>query len=268
MRRTAPFVLLAILAIGCEQLIGADFDVKLADSGSGGKAATGGSGGTSSGGGAGEDGTGGAGDTGGSSGSGGEAGLAGTAGMAGMAAAGSGGTGASGGAGGTGGSGGSGGSGGLAGMAGGGGETFPIVVNEIRGNSPDYIELMNVGSEPFDLGNYGVADDDAGLPKLSEAYRFPAPTIVPAGGRILIVTGEQLTPSPGSTTSCSGYPAPCFQAVFGISNSGDHIYVLDAAQTDLVRSDAAYPAAANVIQRIPDGTGAFMPGGTPNAPNG
>ena len=263
LRLLALPVAVALLSAACSTLLGADFDraEPLPDAG----ATSGGSGNTG-------------GSIGGGSGAppGGQGGLAGAAaagGAIGGAAgnmAGSGGAGGTGGAatggwngGGTAGTAGAAGSGGFAGTAAAGGmagaagtPAFSVVINEVNGDSPDYIELVNNGTEPVDIGGHAVADESGGLPKLSEAYRFPSGTVLAPGERVLIITGERTEPG-AKTDDCGDYPAPCYHATFGISNSGELIFLLDAGLPSGVVDQVAYPGGV-AWGRLPDGTGDFQ----------
>ncbi len=277
----------ALSAGACASIVGADFnglspavDASVGGAagagggtaGGGGAGLTGGNGGTSGSGatgatggtdgGAGTAATGGAGGSGGSA-TGGSGGSA-TGGSGGSATGGSGGS-ATGGSGGsaTGGSGGSatGGSGGSAtGGSGGADAGGPLVViNEVRGQGgTDYVELKSVGSSAFDLSGWGVTDAQSinGAPNYSTGVYFPSGTML-APGEYLLVLAQQ-NKIGGPETSCLGYTSSCYYAKFGISSSGERVYLLDSHS-----SYAAYVDYPNTLVdgqtwgRIPDGTGSF-----------
>lgn len=254
-------LLFVLGALGCQQIIGADFDdAHLAEEFTAGTSAGGnsgmsgrsGSGGSDAGGSAGVAGTSGGGSAGENAG--------GSAGSAGGGEAGIGGTSGSGGAGGSGGSSGSAGMGGSAGT--GGGAPFTVVVNEIRSNSPDYVELYNGGTAEFNLSGYRLADDNGGTPKLSEALRFPDGAVIPAGGRVVVYTGSDVT-----TANCTGVTVPCYVATFGISNSsGDRIYILHPTENTPVLTQSDILPNVDTYCRFPDGAAtwavcAATPGG-------
>ncbi len=225
--------------------------------GSGGTAATGGTGGTGA-----IGGTGGTAATGGTGGTGGTSGTGGTGGTSGT-----GGTGGTSGTGGTGGASGTGGTGGTGGTDAGG----PLVViNEVRAlGGTDYVELKNIGAGNADLGGWGVTDAQGvnGAPNYNTALYFPKGTTL-APGKYLLVLAQQ-TSTGGPQTSCLGYTSTCWWATFGISGSGERVYLIDSHNS--YDSFVDYPT--NTVDgqtwgRLPDGTGNFalnLP--TPGAKN-
>lgn len=261
MRLRGLALVLLIAAAGCAKVIGADFDdAHLAEPGGGG------GGGSGTGGGAGSGGLSGAGAGGAAAGAGGSStGGNGTGGGAGSATAGAGGE--AGGSGGQAGGGSAGdGGGGSGGEAGGPGDSFPIVFNEVKGNSPDFIELYNVSTEAVDLSGYGLVDADSeGQPKNDQVFRFPPGTVVDPGGYVLILAGMP-APSTAPLDSCGGPPPPCHHAVFGVQNDGEGLFLLDAVEPTRVVATFAYPGGT--VARLPDGIGPFLPATpTPNASN-
>lgn len=105
-----------------------------------------------------------------------------------------------------------------------GGEVHPevaVVINEILTNGSqdeDWVEFYNGGSADADLEGY-VLYDDGGVEK---AFTFPAGTVVPAGGYLVMVAKEE-----GSFD-------------FGLGKKGDALTLLDAsgAVTDEVEIPA------------------------------
>jgi hypothetical protein len=212
--------------------------------GSGGSSAAGGSSGASGG-------SAGSGATGGSSGSGGSAGTGG------------GGAGGSSGASGSAGSstGGAGGAGGFAACGLSENASSTLVVNEISSQGQDWIELVNTGSAPVDIGGVVVADFDpaTGCPKTTEALTFPAGASITAGEHLLIVADQPGAPNTPQT-SCLGGPPSCYHVGFGISGgSGDQIFFLSGTS---IEAHGEIPANAVVDGetwcRIPDATGSFV----------
>ncbi len=119
--------------------------------------------------------------------------------------------------------------------------TSAVRINEIDGQGPDWFELYNSGSTTVALGGFQVADLDETTmgPKLTEAASFPAGTMLPAGG-YLVVLANQAAPGSGPQTMCETVVASCFHAGFGISPSrGDKIHLLDASGA--VVASTAYP---------------------------
>ncbi|MBM4375083.1 MAG: lamin tail domain-containing protein [Deltaproteobacteria bacterium] len=154
------------------------------------------------------------------------------------------------------------------GAGGTGGGTLGVVLNEVSGVGDDYLELYNAGDAPVDLSGFKVADDDGGIPKLAEASVFPTGTNL-APGAYLFVLADLKTAMAGPQTMCDPGPSPCFQATFGISKSGDVLYLLDG--TDAVVESVPFPATVLDGQswgRLPNGTGSFAANKpTPGAAN-
>ncbi len=147
-----------------------------------------------------------------------------------------------------------------------------VVINEIDANN-DWIELVNVGEESFDLAGLLLADSDAGDPKLDTAIEFPEGATLAGGARLFILAKQDNAVEPGvqdPQTVCEPGASPCFYAPFGISDAdGDEIFLLDG---DRIISSGVYePAAAADGEswcRLPDGTGDFaVCAPTPSAPN-
>lgn len=148
------------------------------------------------------------------------------------------------------------------------------MINEIwgAGNNVgnDYVELFNPGAAAKDVSGYAVTDTETtdGGPKPREGVIFPAGTILPAGGYLLVVADRR---DAGVSTDCLGGPSPCFEARFGISQAnGETIFVLDqtgAISTSQYYGPDAGPAGQSYA-RIPNGTGGFQPAtSTPGAMN-
>lgn len=140
----------------------------------------------------------------------------------------------------------------------GGGAGLGLVLNEVSGVGDDYIELYNAGSEAVDLAGLQVADDEAGAPKVAEAVTFPAGTTL-APGKYLFILADQKSAAPGPQTTCDPGPSPCFHATFGVSKSGDVLYLLDAS--DKILESVAFPADlldGQTWGRFPNGSGTFV----------
>jgi|GEM_PF-1728728 len=177
-------------------------------------------------------------------------------------------------AGGTNGSGGmapSGGSTATGGTATGGGSPMgpKVVINEIRGNAPDFVELYNVGDAPANISGYYVTDDANGDPDLNNPFIFPANTILPAHAYLVVLgVNGNVNGGPLPAAMCEDVGADCYKGTFAISNDGETVYLLDSNQ---VISDAvAFPAdIGTTYGRSPNGTGAFATtsAATPKAPN-
>jgi Lamin Tail Domain len=147
-------------------------------------------------------------------------------------------------------------------------DTGRVVINEVNGKSIDFVELMNVGTKTFDLSGYGVtqASGTFGAPSLNDAYYFPQGTKLDPGQYLLVLPNGTST---GPSTSCNGWASSCFTVTWGITSSGEGVYLLMPDTS--VLDQAAYPNAAPQGQswgRIPNGTGTFTDTAlTPNAAN-
>ncbi len=146
-----------------------------------------------------------------------------------------------------------------------------VLINEISGGD-EWVEIVNSGQGPEDIGGYRLADRDkvTGEPKLSEAVTFPPSTLVPKGGYVVVR---------GGGTADAGKPCPdggqahCFNAEFGISNkSGETLFLL--APDGGTLGKVVYPPDASggdtSYARIPTGDpdGSFRTVlATPGAPN-
>jgi Lamin Tail Domain len=137
-----------------------------------------------------------------------------------------------------------------------------VVINEIRADGEDWIELVNVGSAPADLGGWGVTDSaNDGDARVTMAARFPAGTTLAPAGYLLLVA-DQADAGTGVQMRClmSGGPMTCFHGGFGISASnGESVHLIDAAGR--VVESANYPMNAAMTGeswgRLPNGVGAF-----------
>jgi hypothetical protein len=145
----------------------------------------------------------------------------------------------------------------------GGTADVPVVLNEIQATGEDYVELVNTGAMAFDLANYGLADSmGAGEPKIADAARFPAGTVLAPGDHLLVVAEQDPAAGVGPHDVClaMGGPTVCFYATWGLSAAkGEKVFLLSPA--DAVVAEAEYPMNAVVAPstwgRLPDGTGAF-----------
>lgn len=147
-----------------------------------------------------------------------------------------------------------------------------ILINEISGGD-EWVELVNSGQNPEDIGGLRLADRDkvTGEPKLSEAVTFPPSTMIAKGGYVMVRgggTGDAGKPCP------DGGQSHCFNAEFGISNkSGETLYLLapDGGTLGKVVFPPDGSAGDTSYSRIPnaDPDASFQTSGTktPGAPN-
>lgn len=129
-----------------------------------------------------------------------------------------------------------------------------FVINEIGATGSDFVEFYNTGTTPVDISGYGATDSRKdGLPRISRTIRFPANTVIPAGGRVLVLfEGE----CPTSLT-----PFVCIRGLAGgVSQThGENVHLI--SPENRVAATANYPANAApsgfTWGRFPEGTGEF-----------
>jgi hypothetical protein len=136
-----------------------------------------------------------------------------------------------------------------------------VVINEVDGSGEDFIEIYNRGTSQVNVSNWIIADDNAGTPDINEGAIIPIGTMLPPGG-FLYVWANLGAPQPGlRTTDCiPGAPPPCLHSAWGISGSGERVYLLDDALT--VVCTFQLPAAifpAESFGRIGDGSAQLCP---------
>ena len=135
-----------------------------------------------------------------------------------------------------------------------------VVINEVMANNvnvvanggkyPDWIELKNATNAAINIGGNGLTDDIL----VPTRYVFPANTIIPAGG-YLVVWCDKDTTAPGLHTG------------FGLDNGGQRVVLTNGGA---IRDFVTFgPQAANyTIGRMADGIGGFaLTVPTPNATN-
>jgi hypothetical protein len=130
-----------------------------------------------------------------------------------------------------------------------------VVINEIlasskmtakdpQGQFEDYIELMNLGKVDADLSGYYLTDN----PKNPRKWMFPADTIIPAGGYLVVWADEDRAADQGLHANFK--LAKAGETVMLVDMDERHNQVLDEVKFENLRADVAYG-------RLPDGTGAF-----------
>jgi hypothetical protein len=137
-----------------------------------------------------------------------------------------------------------------------------VVINEIRAEGEDWIELVNVGTASADLGGWGVTDsENDGDARVATTARFPAgTTLAPASYMLVVVDQADAATGPQMRCLADGGPMTCFHGGFGISaGRGEIVHLVNPAGA-LVES-AAYPMNAAMAGeswgRLPNGVGAF-----------
>lgn len=114
-----------------------------------------------------------------------------------------------------------------------------LLINEVS-TDKEWVELVNASEAALDISGLGIADlqADAGTPKLSEAFHFPAGTILSPRAYVAVHN-----PS-GDAGACPvGTESYCFKMSFGISTkNGETLFVL--AANDVPISSLVVPANA------------------------
>ena len=118
-----------------------------------------------------------------------------------------------------------------------------VVLNEINCEATDWVELVNTSTTPADISGWLLTDDplDANPPRPTHQMFFSNPTVIPAGGDLVV---EKVTPG--------GFP-------FGISCGDDTIRLADGTGAPV--DDFLVPAlaaAGDTWGRYPDGTGPWV----------
>ena len=116
--------------------------------------------------------------------------------------------------------------------------TSDIVMNEIysRGSNdnPDWIEIYNLSASSVDLTGYKIYDS-GGQTGTKPKKEFPAGSIIPANGFLVIITDDTLD---------SG---------FGLSSSGEEVWLEDTTGTVIDNVTFLAMADTQSYSRIPDG---------------
>lgn len=152
-----------------------------------------------------------------------------------------------------------------------------VVINEIRGETEDWIELVNVGTASADLSNWAVTDTDGdGDARVGMLARFPAGTMLAPAAYLLVVVdqADAATSGPGMRCLMSGGPMTCYYSGFGISASrGENVFLLNSsgAIVEAVNYPMNAAMAGESWGRLPNGTGMFArnrltPGAANEAP--
>ncbi len=89
----------------------------------------------------------------------------------------------------------------------------------------EFVELLNLGPEPVDIGGWMLSDDDVSEEK---RFRFPEGTILEPGERAVVFGGEEPVGIPGPVFTDDGSIGN------GLTNSGDVVLLIDPAFSDTV----------------------------------
>ncbi len=126
-----------------------------------------------------------------------------------------------------------------------------------------FIELVNVGADPIDLGGWLLVERDLqGLPR----HTFPGGASIEPGEALVIFGGgavsEELEATPGATFLVANAVDPAFANGLGLGAAADRLRLLDATGDEVVVfeygcEDCPTPAADRSLTRIPDLVGDF-----------
>lgn len=109
----------------------------------------------------------------------------------------------------------------------------PLSIVEVRANplgpepAQEYVEVLNSGAMPLDLAGFRLADRDD-----REGDIISSPVLVPAGGRILLVSDAFDPVHPADGAVPEGVPLARVGASLasgGLSNSGEAVFLRDSA---------------------------------------
>jgi hypothetical protein len=136
-----------------------------------------------------------------------------------------------------------------------------IVINEVDGSGEDFVEIYNRGDTAVNVSNWVITDDNAGSPDVAEGTVIPVGTVLEPH-RYLFVWSNLASPQPGiRTEDCTpGAPPPCLHAPWGISASGERVYLLDDALT--IACAFQYPGSVfggESFGRVEDGATTLCP---------
>ena len=117
-----------------------------------------------------------------------------------------------------------------------------VVINEIlshsEGGAPDWIELHNTSSNPFDLSGWYLSDTKANLRK----YEIADGTVIPANGYLVFYENETF----GETSTDPGK-----HTLFALSENGETVYLFgpgDGVLLDYLEEESFGPSPAGVTK--------------------
>jgi hypothetical protein len=123
------------------------------------------------------------------------------------------------------------------------------------GQAEDWMELINPSTSPVDISGWGLSDDANNPGK----WRFPAATILPARGLLVVWLDEDPLDGP-------------LHANFKLSSAGESLHLAGPSETGTVPLDNITFGPIGVdraLGRLPNGSGEFriLPVPTPGQPN-
>ncbi|PHN04326.1 lamin tail domain-containing protein [Flavilitoribacter nigricans] len=112
----------------------------------------------------------------------------------------------------------------------------------------EYVELVNKGTAPADISGWKINDG-------ADRHIFPANTIVPPGGAIVVFGGG----TPSGSFGNSIVQTASESTSLGLVNTGDQVFIKDGA--DVTQLSFTYGPATRPVAfvRSPDITGDFVP---------
>ena len=137
-------------------------------------------------------------------------------------------------------------------------EPAVVVLNEVKGQGAgdDYVELYNLGPGAKTLTGYKISDG-------SNAFVFPAGTVIDEDSYVLLLLGDALTP--GGPYMCFTPNPVCYHVTtWGIAASGESMLFMSPTNETLDSTfypDETGPDGIENGQswgRYPNGTGGFQ----------
>lgn len=137
-----------------------------------------------------------------------------------------------------------------------------LKVNELDGELQDgssFIEIFNAGSQDLDMSGFLIAEESVGEPDLADAIEVPSGFVLDSGRFLYVWAGllelGGVTIEEGLTDTCiAGAPTPCMHAPWGVSNSGETIFLLDRTRNRLCQLRYPESRPSDSFGRFPDGS--------------
>lgn len=135
---------------------------------------------------------------------------------------------------------------------------YPIA-NQVAGTTNDWIEILNNGSSPLDLGGWHLTDD----PSAPEKWTFPASTNIPAGGFLIVYASGTGVPDANGNLHTN----------FRLSSGGEYIGIIrpsGSVASEFGPGGSNYPGQDEDISYGLDpntGTSVYFSSPTPGAVN-
>jgi hypothetical protein len=110
----------------------------------------------------------------------------------------------------------------------------------------EFIEIVNTLGTPIDISNFTFVDDTI------TRHTFPNPTVIPAGGSLVLFGGGSPTNFPGAQTSGAAQVAT--GGLIGLNNTGDTFFINDVGAVTITTVTYTSATAGLSSNRDPDGS--------------